>query len=355
MSARQVAKVVLVAAVVAAALYLLYRIRTVVALVFIALFIAVALGRAVDRFERLGLKRWLAILATYLTMLLAVFGLGLLIVPPIVSQTNKFIKNVPHYVDDLQKNKTFRKLQDDYQIGTKLQEQANKLPEKIGGAASALGKIGISLVNSIFAGVTILIMSIFMVSGGPRWQRRLVEMQPPGRAELLERTLARISDAIGNYVAGALLQATIAGVSTFIVLVILGVPFAGPLAVLTGVADLIPLVGATLGAFIVGIVTVFADFPVDTIIWAVWAIAYQQFENSVIQPRIQSRAVDVQPIIVLISVLFGSTLFGIAGALIAIPVAASIQIAARELWTYRAEVRATETDPPAPEPIVPGP
>ena len=78
MSARQVAKVVLVAAVVAAALYLLYRIRTVVVLVFIALFIAVALGRAVDRFERLGLKRWLAILATYLTMLLAVFGVGLL-------------------------------------------------------------------------------------------------------------------------------------------------------------------------------------------------------------------------------------------------------------------------------------
>ena len=355
---RQLLRTVLVVLCVVVAVYLLIRLHKPIGWIVLAGFLAIAVSGPVNFLNRY-MRRGFAIALTYLALILIPVAIGLVFIPPIVRSASGLAEKAPDYArrarDYLQKNKTFRKLQDDYQIGTKLQEQANKLPEKIGGAASALGKIGISLVNSIFAGVTILIMSIFMVSGGPRWQRRLVEMQPPGRAELLERTLARISDAIGNYVAGALLQATIAGVSTFIVLVILGVPFAGPLAVLTGVADLIPLVGATLGAFIVGIVTVFANFPVDTIIWAVWAIAYQQFENSVIQPRIQSRAVDVQPIIVLISVLFGSTLFGIAGALIAIPVAASIQIAARELWTYRAEVRATETDPPAPEPIVPGP
>ena len=133
-------------------------------------------------------------------------------------------------------------------------------------------------------------------------------------------------------------------------------PFAAPLAVLSGLLDLIPLVGATVGAIIVGIVTVFADFPGDTIIWAVWAIVYQQLENKVIQPRIQPRAVDIHPFVVLISVLFGSTLFGIGGALLAIPVAAAIQITVREYLAFKytpAEdlpppgVPAPEVDPPA--------
>ena len=116
---------------------------------------------------------------------------------------------------------------------------------------------------------------------------------------------------------------------------VLGIPFAAPLAVLVGFADLIPLVGATIAAVLVGLVTVFADFPLDTIIWTVWAIVYQQLENTVIQPQIQRRAVDLHPFLVLVSVLFGSTLFGVAGALLAIPAAASIQIAAGEWWEFR--------------------
>ena len=109
--------------------------------------------------------------------------------------------------------------------------------------------------------------------------------------------------------------------------------------------DLIPLVGATIAAVLVGIVTVFADFPVDTIIWTIWAIVYQQVENTVIQPRIQSRAVNVQPFVVLVAVLFGSTLFGIAGALLAIPAAATIQIGLHEYWQYRKEIQAPPRRP----------
>ena len=121
---------------------------------------------------------------------------------------------------------------------------------------------------------------------------------------------------------------------------ILGIPFAAPLAVLVGFADLIPLVGATIAAILVGIVTIFADFPIDTIIWAIWAIVYQQLENTVIQPQIQRRAVDLHPFLVLVSVLFGSTLFGVAGALLAIPAAASVQIAVAEWWHFRQSGRA---------------
>ncbi len=129
---------------------------------------------------------------------------------------------------------------------------------------------------------------------------------------------------------------------------ILGVPFAGSLAVIIFLLDLVPLVGATLGAIIVGIITVFNDFPTVTIIWVVWSIVYQQLENNVIQPRIQARAVDVHPFVVLVSVLFGATLFGVIGALLAIPVAAAIQISIHEYSLYRnpPEIGAVEAPPP---------
>jgi predicted PurR-regulated permease PerM len=146
-----------------------------------------------------------------------------------------------------------------------------------------------------------------------------------------------MGDAVGNYVAGALLQATVAGILTYIVLTILGMPFAAPLAVLVALLDLIPLIGATIGAVLVGVVTLFYDFPTTTIVWTIWSIVYQQLENNIIQPQIQKRAVQVHPFVVLVAVLFGSSLFGVPGALMAIPVAASIQIAIREWWDWRRE------------------
>jgi predicted PurR-regulated permease PerM len=134
------------------------------------------------------------------------------------------------------------------------------------------------------------------------------------------------------------------------------VPFRAPLAVLVFLFDLIPLVGATIAAVLVGIVTVFSDFPTVTIIWVIWSIVYQQVENTVIQPRIQQRTVQVHPFVVLVSVLFGATLLGIVGALVAIPAAASIQIVAREWWDFRRQRDiAVETGPPSPPPSEPGP
>jgi predicted PurR-regulated permease PerM len=101
---------------------------------------------------------------------------------------------------------------------------------------------------------------------------------------------------------------------------------------------------------VVGLVTVFNDFPTVTIVWAIWSIVYQQVENTVIQPRIQQRTVQVHPFVVLVSVLFGATLLGIVGALVAIPVAASIQIVLREWWEYRRDLEvAGEGGPPPPE------
>ena len=150
--------------------------------------------------------------------------------------------------------------------------------------------------------------------------------------------------AVGGYVGGMLAQATLASITSYIVLSILGVPFAAALAIIIFFSDLVPLVGATIGALLVGIVTLFSDFPTATIVWVIYAVVYQQLENNFIQPQIQKRAVNVHPFIVLVAVLFGSALLGVLGALVAIPVAASIQIAIREWWDYRHELASARAD-----------
>jgi predicted PurR-regulated permease PerM len=350
-----VARAVLIAVAVIMALYVLYLLRRPISWLIIAAFIAVAAAGPVNFFQRY-MKRGLAIALVYFGIIMIPIGLGALLIPPLVGQVEDLAANAPEYAQDVtdwvEKNDTLQNLNEDYDITSKLQEEADKLPEKIPDAAGVLADIGVGLVNSIFAAVTIFILSIFMVASGPRWIDSFVKAQRPEHAERIERTLQRIANAIGNYVGGALVQATFAGLSAFIVLTILDVPFAGPLAVLIFFFDLIPVIGATIGAFLVALVTLIVDFPVATIVWAAFAIVYQQVENYLIQPQIQKRATRVEAFIVLVAVLFGSTLFGIIGAVLAIPAAASIQIFIQEWREYRRDLL---TASPAEVPKEPGP
>jgi predicted PurR-regulated permease PerM len=344
---RATLRVVLVVVVVVLTLVLIYLLRRPLTWIFIAAFIAVALSGPINLLER-HMRRGLAIGIVYLCLILAPFALIGLLVPPIVTQANNLVQNLPEYAQDVTQfvndNDRLRDLQEEYDITGRLEEEASQLPSRIGDAAGVLSDIGLGIVNSVFAGVTILVLSIFMVGSGRRFLELWARQYPPEREEWMHRLFERIANAIGNYVAGALLQATVAGVASWIMLTILGVDYALPLAVIVFLLDLVPLVGATLGAIIVGIVTLFSDFPIDTIVWAVFAIVYQQVENNVIQPRIQARAVQLEPLIVLVSVLFGSTLFGVLGALLAIPVAAAIQITIREYMLLRRQ----PAGPPAP-------
>jgi predicted PurR-regulated permease PerM len=354
-----------VAVVIAAALgiFLLYLLKKPLGWLVLAGFIAIAVSGPVRLLER-RLRRGFAITIVYIGVLLIPVLIGGVLVPPIVEQANNLAVNAPRYAEDLtrtvQNNKTLHDFDKKYDITDKIKEQAGKLPNKVGDAAGVLADLGAGIVSSIFAGITILILSIFMVGGAPRWRDAFVRLQPHHRARALNRLFDRTGTAVGGYVRGALLQALIAGVTSWIVLEILGVPYPVALSLIIFLLDLVPLVGATLGAVLVGVVTLFNDFPTATIVWAIWSVVYQQIENTVIQPRIQSRAVQVEPFVVLVAVLFGSTLFGVFGALLAIPAAATIQIAIYEYTLYRRsrlEEEDEEEEPPpeAPPPPEPGP
>jgi predicted PurR-regulated permease PerM len=354
---RTIVRVVAIVVLAAIALYLVYLLRKPIGWVLTATFIAIAVSGPVNRLDR-HMRRGFAITLVYLGLILVPIGLTALVVPPLVTQGTNLVEDLPSYATDVQdyvnKNERLRKLDDKYDLTGQLRKQADQLPAKIGDAAKVLSDIGLGLVNSVFALVNILILSIFIVAGGRGWTDAALRLRPEPERERMRRIFDSTANAVGGYVQGALTIALIAGIQAFIVLEILGVPFAAPLAVLAGLASLIPLVGATAAAIVIGLVTLFNDFPTDTIIWAVWAIIYQQLENNIIQPQVQRRTVQVQPIIVLIAVLFGSTLLGVLGAIVAIPLAASIQILLREWWDWRAEIRqAAIIDPEGPQPPAP--
>ncbi|WP_210492622.1 AI-2E family transporter [Patulibacter sp. SYSU D01012] len=337
---RVVLTITLTVLAVLASLVLLYLLRKPLSWIVIAGFIAIALSGPVQVLSR-RLPRGLAITAVYLLLFLVPALILLVAIPPLVRGASDLIDQAPEYARQLQDwvegNERLRDLDRDFGIVDRIQEQAQALPNRVGDAASWLGNLGLGIVNSVFAAVTILILSVFLVANGRRWIDAALAMGPRDRAERLGAVLDRMGGAVGAYLGGALLQAAIAGVLTWVVLTILGVPFAVPLAVLVALFDLLPMVGATIGAVLVGIITLFGDFPTDTIVWVVWSIVYQQVENTVIQPRIQNRAVGVHPFVVMVAVLFGGTLLGIPGALLAVPVAAAVQIAFKAWWDWRHE------------------
>jgi predicted PurR-regulated permease PerM len=356
-SARNVVRVVAIVVIAAITLYLIYLLRKPIGWVLTAAFIAVALSPPVNALNR-HMRRGFAIAIVYLALILVPVGLTALVVPPLVTQGTNLAENLPDYARDVQdyvnKNERLRKLDDKYDLTGQLQKQANQLPGKVGDAAKVLSDIGLGLVNSIFALVNILILSIFIVARGRDWTDAAINLRPEAERDRMRRILDHTAAAVSGYVQGALTIALIAGVQSFIVMEILGVPFAAPLAVLAGLASLIPLVGATAAAIVIGLVTLFNDFPTDTIIWAVWAVVYQQIENNIIQPQVQKRTVQVQPFIVLVAVLFGSTLLGVLGAIVAIPLAASIQILVKEWMAWRREAKAAViVDPEGPPPSTP--
>jgi predicted PurR-regulated permease PerM len=366
-STRTIVRVFYTVAASAATLYFCYLIRHVLGLVFIAGFLAVALGPPVGFFrQRLGLPPVVSILLVYVLIVMAIFGVGLLVVPPMVSQVQGLADDIPGYLQDLRKNDQFRKYDQKYDITTKLSQQARNLPSKLGSAVSTLRSVTVGVFSAIVALVTVLTMTFFLLRDGGRIVGFLFGLAGAEREQRLRRISGDVYRSVSGYVAGNMLISIIAGTTTYVTLTILGVPFAVPLAVLMAFLDLIPLIGATIGGVIVGIVTAFTDFPTSTIVWVIVFIVYQQVENNLLQPVIYRRTVDVHPLLVIVAILIGAGLLGILGALIAIPVAATVQIIARDEWEHRrglsgppppgagAAPSPPETPPPRPAPE-PGP
>jgi predicted PurR-regulated permease PerM len=256
-------------------------------------------------------------------------------VPPIVSQIDAGVRQLPTGIGRLRENPTFRKYDDKYKITRKLEEEARKLPGRLSSIAKELSSVTVGVFSALTKLISVLALGFFLLRDGPQFADRLYRIRGPDQEERLRRVGTDIYRSVSGYVAGNIGISVIAGLVAYVTLRVLGVAFAAPLAVIVGVFDLLPLVGATIAAIIVGIVTLFYSFPTDTIIWTIVVIVYQQIENNVLSPIVYRRTVKVPGLLVLVSVLIGATLGGVLGALLAIPVAAAVQIVARDMWQQR--------------------
>jgi len=334
--ASQIAKIVLVAAAVIGALYfLLFLVFEVVGLVLIAIFFALAIAPPVNWLNEHKVPRSLSILLVYLAIAAGIFGIGLLVVPPAVEGIDDLSQDLPGYVEDLRQNDTFAEYDDRYDITTQLQQQAEDLPNRLDDAAGTLADVTVNVFSRFVQLFSILVITFFLLMDGKRILDFVSRQMSPERRRRFERIGDDVSDAITGYVFGAFVISALAGLVTYITLSILDVPFALPLAILFAFFDLVPLVGATVGGILVGIVVAFVDFPTGLIIWAIVLLAYQQVENNLIQPYVYGQTVQLHALVVIVAILVGASLLGILGALIAIPAAATIQSIVRDLWRFR--------------------
>jgi predicted PurR-regulated permease PerM len=352
---RTVAIALLTTAVVLGALFLLWQVKTFIGWFVIALFLAAVLNPAVNWLQRRHrlMKRPLAIGLTYLGVLVALLLVVGIFVPVLTDQINGFIKfvttaaNAPEgptqYIKGLAKDNGLGGL---FQ---RFEDQLDELRKQLGGVLqnllSASGQIALSVAEMIAALATVLTLTFFLLLGSERYVNAGVGLFPERHQPLVRRLLSQSAGAISGYITGNLSISVICGITTFIVLLILGMPYAAPLALLVAVLDLIPLVGATLGGALLVIVGLFVE-PWKAVVLLVYIVVYQQAEGSLLQPIVYSRAVHLNGLVILIALLVGGQLLGIPGALLAIPVAEIIRIVVTELLAYR------RTTPEANEPAV---
>jgi predicted PurR-regulated permease PerM len=313
--------------------------RHVIVWLLISLFLALALNPAVEFFQRHGVpKRGLATGITYVLALAALAAIGALFVPTLVHQVSDLVGKVPDYVHDISHGKgRFGFLETKYHLPEKIRKAVHN-----GGAAKVLGLSGAALsvtksvISIVLGTITIAFLTFFMLLEGPKWMERFYGLLPPESRPRWENVCRQIYRTVGGYVTGNLLISLIAGGSTTLVLIIMGVPFAVALGLLVAILDLIPLAGATIAAFVIGAVA-FIHSIVAGIVVVVFFVVYQQIENHFLQPVVYGRTVQLSPLVVLISVLIGAEVAGILGALGAIPVAGAIQVIIVDSLRHRRE------------------
>jgi predicted PurR-regulated permease PerM len=319
-------------------LLLIRATATVLTWIVIAAFFAVALYPVVNWLERRGrwIRRSIATLVVFLAVVLAIVGLITLFVAPLVSEAQKLAGQVPKLVADARAGRgPVGDLLQRFHVLDWLRQHQEQIQGYLSSAGGGVLGVVQGAATSVAAALTIFVLAYLMVLEGPKIvDSTLAIFEDRRRADRVRHVGADCARTITGYLSGNLLISIIAGIATYVVLLILGVPYAGLLALFVGIADLIPLVGATLGAVVVT-AAAFTQGVKAGIIVLVFFVVYQQVENHLLQPVIYARTVQLNPLTALVAVLFFSELSGLLGALLAIPLAGMIQIIVRDIWDHR--------------------
>jgi predicted PurR-regulated permease PerM len=304
----------------------------------ISIFLAVAINPAVEFFARYMPRKSRGLSAGLVFML--IIGLFTFLVfalaPPLISQTQELIKKVPDLSGTLENSQLpVAQFARKYNLVSQIKANEARFAEEITKLSGSVLDLAKATLSSFVATLTILVITFFMLLEGPRWIETFRRHQSHGRRQHNDDLMDKMYRAVTGWVTGNLLTSLIAAIATSLVLSLLKVPFSIPLGLLVGLFDLIPLVGATLAAVVVIVVCLFNSLP-TALFMSVFFLIYQQIENHVLQPLVYSRTIQLSPLLVMVSAIMGAELGGFLGALISIPVAASLQILIKDYFATRA-------------------
>ena len=263
--------------------------------------------------------------------------LGLLVVPPVVAQSSELAETSPTILRDLMNQPWLRDVDATYHVLDRAAQEINKrladgafMSQVFGGVLGA----GMALLSGLLSVFTVLVLTLYFLASLPTIKAAAYAMVPASRRPRVVVLSEEIMRRVGSYAIGQLAVATTNACCSYVMMKIVGIPYAAVLAVLVGILGLIPMIGATLGAILVAVVALFGD-PTKAVIALVYFLIYQQIENYVISPKIMQRTVSVPGAVTIVAAMIGGALLGVLGALLAIPIAAGLLLLYEEVLVPR--------------------
>ena len=315
----------------------LSQLTTVLTLLVISLFLALGLEPLVEGARRRGLPRGLAIGAVFFGVVAIFVAFGFAVVPVLVAQGGELATQVPTYFAQLQDSQWFIRLDNRYDVVSRFTEELQGRLTDGETAGVLFGGVlgaGAAVVGGVFNAFTVLVLTLYFLSSMRTLRATAYRMVPRSRRHRVALLGDEISRRIGGYVIGQLAIASLNGLLTYVVLLVMDIPYPALLAIVVGLFGLIPLVGASIGAVVVVVVALFSSVT-DAVVIGAYYVVYQQVENYVVAPKIMQRAVSVPGALAVVAALAGGTLLGVLGALIAIPFAAGILLIVQQVVVPR--------------------
>jgi len=307
-------------------------------LILVSLFLATGLNPAVEALRKRNLSRGSAVAVIFSSVILFVVFFAFVVVPPVVSQGSNLIQNAPQLLDDLMKNRTINSLNDQFGIIDTLQSRLNSVTSDGTLLISTFGGVigvGQSILSGFFTALTILVLTLYFITSLPQVVNLGLSLVPASRRDRVGKLTNAVIERVGLFVGSQILIAAMAGIFVVVLSTVLSLPSPIAIGMIVFVVALIPLIGHFIGA---GVVTLIAltQSPLIGLVAFVTYVLYVQIENYIVTPRIMRRTLSVPGAVTIISALIGSSLLGLVGGLLAVPVAASIILILDEVVIPRA-------------------
>ncbi|CAB4829742.1 unannotated protein [freshwater metagenome] len=308
-------------------------------LIIIALFLAMGLNPAVEALRSRGLTRTKAVTTMFALVIIFVGLFAWLVIPPVVSQGADLINRAPTLLNELKNNSTIASLNDHYGIVDTLQEKLKAVTKDGTLIFSAFGGVvgvGKTVLSGTFASLTVLVLTLYFLFSLPTMTELGLRLVPATRRDRVSRLANAIIARIGAFVGSQITVSILASIFVLILSVVIGLPSPFALAMLILVCGLIPLIGHFIGCSVVTIVALTQSVSTGLIAFAAYVI-YVQIENYVITPRIMRKSLAVPGAVTIIAALLGSSLLGLVGALLAVPLAAAVILILEEVMYPRSD------------------